>query len=223
MRLPQPAVLVITDRGQARRPLDDIAAALFAGGCRWLSLREKDLPDLERRALLQRLVALGKACDAIVTVHDDLAAAAALGIGIHLPADGSVAVARRVLGAGAIIGISAHSVDDVARAAAEGADYATLSPIFLSASKPGYGPALGLEALHRSWPLPVLALGGIDATNAAACLAAGAAGVAVMGEAMRADDPRAFMADLLARLAGDLAAAPPPAHSLGTPRNGRAS
>lgn len=223
MRLPQPAVLVITDRGQARRPLEEIAAALFAGGCRWLSLREKDLLPDQRRALLQRLSVVGKACDATVTVHDDLAAAAALGTGLHLPADGSVAAARRVLGAGVLIGKSAHSADDAERAAAEGADYATLSPIFLSASKPGYGPALGLDALHRSWALPVLALGGIDATNAAACLAAGAAGIAVMGEAMRAADPRGFMADLLVRLPGDLAAAPLPAHSPDAARNGRAS
>jgi thiamine-phosphate pyrophosphorylase len=81
--LPFPPVLVITDRRQAKRPLEEIAAALFAGGCRWLSLREKDLPAAERRALLQRLVALAKDCGATVTVHDDLDAAAALGVGIH--------------------------------------------------------------------------------------------------------------------------------------------
>jgi thiamine-phosphate pyrophosphorylase len=200
VRLPVPPVLVITDRRQAKRPLEEIAAALFAGGCRWLSLREKDLPPAERRALLQHLVARGKECGATVTIHDDLDAAATLGTGIHLPADGSVAAARRVLGAGALIGISAHRADEIVRAAAVGADYATLSPIFLSASKPDYGPALGLAALRGPWPLPVLALGGVDAGNAAACCDAGASGIAVMGEAMRAASPSDFMADLLANL-----------------------
>jgi thiamine-phosphate pyrophosphorylase len=202
VRPPVPPVLVITDRGQAKRPLEEIAVALFAGGCRWLSLREKDLPPVERRALLQRLVALGKECGATITIHDDLDAAAALGTGIHLPADGSVAAARRALGADALIGISAHRKEEVVQAAAAGAGYATLSPIFPSASKPDYGPALGLAALRGPWPLPVLALGGVDAGNAAACCDAGASGIAAMGEAMRAASPRDFMADLLANLRG---------------------
>ena len=208
MRLPLPPVLVITDRHQAKQTLEDVAAALFAGGCRWLSVREKDLPGAERRALLERLLARAKPCSATVTVHDDLEAAAALRIGIHLPAQASVPDARAQLGAAALIGLSAHDEHEVAAAA--GADYVTLSPIFLSASKPGYGPALGLPALRGPWRLPVLALGGIEAGNAALCIEAGAAGVAVMGEAMRAPDPRRFMADLLARLPPALAAALPP-------------
>jgi thiamine-phosphate pyrophosphorylase len=222
LRLPAPPVLVITDRHQARLPLEDLAAALFAGGCRWLSLREKDLPAAERRALLQRLIAVAKDFRATISVHDDLAAAAELGFGIHLPASGSVAEARRSLGAGRLIGKSVHGVEDALQAAADGADYVTLSPIFVSPSKPGYGPALGLEALRRNWPVPVLALGGVDAGNATACIDAGAVGIAVMGEAMRAADPRVFMADLLLRLGRAVAAPRPAAHSPETPRNGRA-
>ena len=205
LRLPTPAILVITDRHQAKQPLEEIAAALFEGGCRWLSLREKDMPPGERHALLERLVVLGKTCGASVTVHGDLDAAAALRIGVHLPAQGSVAAARRALGTEALIGVSAHEASDIGKAAVAGADYATLSPIFPTRSKPGYGPALGLDALRGRWPLPVLALGGIDGGNAAACLEAGAAGVAVMGEAMRAASPKDFMAGLLARLPARLA------------------
>ena len=50
MNLPDPPLLVISDRGQARRPLIEVAEAVFAGGVRWFSLREKDLPPAERRA-----------------------------------------------------------------------------------------------------------------------------------------------------------------------------
>jgi thiamine-phosphate pyrophosphorylase len=116
-----------------------------------------------------------------------------------------VRAARRRLGTSALIGYSAHSRADIAAAVADGADYVTLSPIFLTTSKPGYGPALGLDALRPDWPLPVLALGGIGLENAAACMTAGAAGVAVMGEAMRAARPREFMANLLAALVPSLA------------------
>jgi thiamine-phosphate pyrophosphorylase len=221
--LPVPPVLIITDRHQAKRPVAEVAAALFAGGCRWLSVREKDLPAGERRMLLKQILALAEDCGATVTVHDDLGAAAALGMGLHLPAHGSIAEARRVLGAAALIGISAHHAGEIAQAAAAGADYATLSPIFPSDSKPGYGPALGRDVLRGPWKLPVLALGGIDAGNAASCIDAGASGIAVMGTAMRATSPPDFMSDLLGRLPSRLADAAGAAHSSKAPRNGSAS
>ena len=81
---------------QARRPLIEIAAAAFAGGCRWFSLREKDLPAAERRALLARAGG-ARATDygATVTVHDDIDAAVAAGAGgVHLPGGGDPAAAR---------------------------------------------------------------------------------------------------------------------------------
>ena len=179
-------------------PLAEIAARLFAGGCRWLSLREKDLTAAERLALMRRLVTLGQSFEACIMVHDDVAGAAEAGAaGVHLPASGDVATARRVLGSSALIGQSAHNADEVVRAADAGADYVTLSPIFVTRSKPGYGPALGPALLARVWPVPVIALGGIEPGNAHDCMASGAAGVAIMGGAMRATDPQAFMADLL--------------------------
>jgi thiamine-phosphate pyrophosphorylase len=220
--LPRPPLLVITDRHQALMPLDEVAARLFAGGCSWLSLREKDLSAADRLVLLRRLVALGARWQARVMIHDDIATAAEAGAaGVHLQSNRSVAEARRLLGNDALIGQSAHNADEIAQAAAAGADYVTLSPIFATISKPGYGPALGRALLERTWPLPVLALGGIDASNAAGCMAAGAAGVAVMGGAMRARDPQAFMADLLARMGANLAPGPGSAHSSATALNGR--
>ena len=57
--LPTPPLLVISDRSQAKRPLPEIAEAVFRAGGRWFSLCEKDLPADERRNLLRRLVALG--------------------------------------------------------------------------------------------------------------------------------------------------------------------
>jgi thiamine-phosphate pyrophosphorylase len=207
VRLPDPPLLAITDRRQARCPLVETAEALFAGGCRWLSLREKDLPPEERLALLRQLVALGRRFGATVGIHDDIAAAADADA-LHLPEGGAIGAARERLGP-ILIGVSAHDAAGLARAAAAGADYATLSPIFVSASKPEYGPALGLAALGdaaRTARLPILALGGIDERTIAGAVAAGAAGVAVMGELMRASDAEKTAARLVAALRGALAA-----------------
>lgn len=217
MRLPDPPLLVITDRHQARQPLDAVAEAAFTGGCRWLSLREKDLDPAARRALLRRLVLLGRRFGAVVTIHDDIEAALATGAaGVHLSSRALSAGARQRLGATALIGGSAHDEAELAASAAAGADYATLSPIFPSASKPGYGPPLGaarLAALVAAARLPVIALGGVDETNAAVCLRAGAAGIAVMGAVMAAADPAAVMAGLIRTLGGALAARAGGGHS----------
>jgi thiamine-phosphate pyrophosphorylase len=206
--LPDPPLLVITDRRQAPGPIDAVAEAAFAGGCRWLSLREKDLDAADRAALLHRLVAIGRRFGATVMVHEDIAAAIAAGAGgVHLPGGASPAAARRRLGAAALIGCSTHDARELEAAAA--ADYATLSPIFASASKPGYGPVLGIARLASAAAaarLPVIALGGVDAGNIASCIEAGAAGVAVMGGVMAAADVASVMAGLTGTLATALAA-----------------
>ena len=205
MDLPDPALLLISDRSQVRRPLTEMAEAAFAGGCRWFSLREKDLPGDERRTLVKALVEIGNRFGAAVTVHGDVDAAAAAGAaGVHLPSRGDPGAVRARL-PHALIGVSAHSADEAAAQLRAGADYVTISPVFLTASKPGYGPAIGLEGLARAVaaaPGAVLALGGVTADNAALCLAAGARGIAVMGEVMRADDPQTTVAGLLRAFSG---------------------
>ena len=176
MALPSP-VLVITDRVRVGRSPRDVTLAALGAGCRWISLREKDLSAGERRDILEGLLALTCPAGATLSVHDDLDAADALGLGLHLPDGADLAAARARLGAGALIGISAHDADGLARAAAD-ANYATLSPVFATASKPDGAP-LGPETFNRlaaaAARLPVLALGGINAGNAAQCRGAGLA------------------------------------------------
>jgi thiamine-phosphate pyrophosphorylase len=205
VRLPVPPLLVISDRHQARRPLDEVAEAIFAGGCRWLSLREKDLPATERRALLNALVGIGRRWKATVSVHEDVEAAVMAGAGgVHLPRAGNPEAARARLPAG-LIGASAHSAAEASALLGSGADYVTISPVFITASKPGYGPAIGLDGLAEivaQIPGPVIALGGINAANAPLWLSAGASGVAVMGEVMRAANPRAVVEAMLAAISG---------------------
>ncbi|HLG87458.1 MAG TPA: thiamine phosphate synthase [Alphaproteobacteria bacterium] len=188
MRLPEPPILVVTDRAQCPEPIEGRALALFQGGCRWLSLREKDLEAPARRALLEKLVAIGRDFGATIGVHDDCEAARSCGAALHLSAGGDPRQARRALGSSVLIGQSCHSAADLAAAAEGGANYATLGPVATTASKPGYRPALPpreLGALAARAGLPVLALGGVTTENAARLVGWGFAGVAVMGEAMR--------------------------------------
>jgi len=193
--LPDPPLLIITDRRQAARGLIEIASATFEGGCRWLSMREPDLRQKDRVARLYNLIAISAPYGATVTVHRDVEAASGAGAhGVHLQRGGDPAAARRALGPAALIGVSAHSLAEVREAEEAGADYVTLSPIFPTETKPGYGPALGIDDLAyitSTVKIPVLALGGVDEANISDCVRAGAAGVAVMGSVMRAYDIQA--------------------------------
>jgi thiamine-phosphate pyrophosphorylase len=197
--LPAP-LLVITDRHQARHPIETIADAVGQGGGRWLMLRDKDLDPAARRSLAARLAEVARRHGMHLSVSRDIELAAEFGASVHLQSAAAVSAARQRLGAGALIGVSAHGQAEVAAAAAAGADYVTLSPIFLTFSKPGYGPALGLAAIGPAARLgiSVLALGGVAADTIAPCRGAGAGGVAVMGEIMRSDRPGRTVEGLLA-------------------------
>jgi thiamine-phosphate pyrophosphorylase len=171
-------------------------AACVAAGARAVVLREKDLPDAERDALAAELAAvLAPAGGLLVRAG---AAGSAGADAVHLSAADAVPEPRPRL-----LGRSCHSAAELARARAEGCDWAFLSPVAATASKPGYGPVLGLGGLAALLPagLPVYALGGVTPATAAACRAAGAHGVAVMGTAMR--DP-----DTVAAFLGELADTP---------------
>ncbi|MDI4665475.1 thiamine phosphate synthase [Xanthobacter autotrophicus] len=200
--LPEPSLLLITDRTLARGDLAQVAVEACAGGCRWISLREKDLPAAEQIALFAHLREATRAFRPRLTLHGPTELAHAAGAdGVHLPGGGHAGEARALLGPDALVGLSIHTLAEAQAADRASLDYITASPVFLTASKPGYGPALGtagLAAFAAVSPVPVIALAGIAPANAAACRDVGAAGLAVMGSVMRAEDPAAEFAALLA-------------------------
>ncbi len=204
------SLLVLTDRRQARGPLVEVVAAAIDGGARRVVLRERDLPLPARvylaaqlRALLAtvggRLIVAGpEPLRRALTGEPATAGDADPGDGAHLAVRDGVRPAWARL-----LGRSCHDAGEVT--AADDADYVTVSPVFATRSKPGYGPVLGYDGLRRlaaGTGRAVYALGGVDSPErVAGCRAAGAAGVAVMGAVMRAADPAAVVAALLAEVA----------------------
>jgi thiamine-phosphate diphosphorylase len=217
-----PGLLVLTDRHQARRPVVEVIAAAVAGGACAVVLREKDLPRADRAALAADIAPIVHAAGSLlVSAGEPLPGCD----GVHLaagqrltPSAGTAIVGQschtrseieQAGGAAPSAGASGTAPDHMSGSAAGGVDYATVSPVYATSSKPGYGPVLGLDglaALASVAGLPVYALGGITTPEQArACLEAGATGVAVMGAVMRAADPASVVASLHTALTGAVA------------------
>jgi thiamine-phosphate pyrophosphorylase len=176
-------LVVLTDRRLTDRPLISVVRAAVRGGAEWVVLRERDLPYEERAALAATLREVLPPGRLIVAGPDSLGGDAVhLAAADPLPAD-PVRMVGRSCHAQPVLPIE---------------DYVTLSPIWPTETKPGYGPALGPAGAARlAGDVPWLALGGIDrAERAAECAAAGAHGIAVLGAIMRAPDPETLAAEL---------------------------
>jgi thiamine-phosphate pyrophosphorylase len=206
MNLPVPPLLLVTDRRQALRPLAEVVAAAVGAGCRWVSVREKDLPPDEQILLARALLPLVHAKGAKLALHGAAALAKDAGVdGVHLPAGSDPAAARALLGRDRMVGVSIHTVTEAEDVDAAAVDYVLAGPAFETASKPGYGPEIGRKGLAdiaRAARVPVLAIGGVNAARLGELIASGAAGAAVMGGVMRAADPGREVATLIAILTG---------------------
>ena len=180
----------ITDRHLcAPTPLTEVISELLDTGVTAIQLREKDLSSEELMHLAQPIAELCRDYKAKLFINTDIRVARNVGAaGVHLPANAeSVGTVKAQTDANCYIGCSAHCLNEAKKREAEGADFLTYSPIYLTASKPGYGPAVGVENLAKvaaGVKLPVFALGGITPARVTECLATGAFGVAVMSSVM---------------------------------------
>ena len=196
-RQPDYSLCLVTDaRLGGGRPLSDLVRAAVEGGVTLVQLREKDgsaRSILAQAAALRALLA-PRAVPLIVNDRLDLALAAGAD-GVHLgQGDLPCAVARRLAGPDFLLGVSVSSPAEAAQAESEGADYLGVSPVFDTPTKrdtPSATGLAGLRAIRAATRLPLVAIGGIHAGNAAEVIRAGADGVAVVSAIMAARDPRA--------------------------------
>jgi thiamine-phosphate pyrophosphorylase len=181
------------------------ASALLRSGVDWVQVREKDLPDVALFCLMKALAPEARRFGAALLLNGrpDIALMAGA-TGVHLPAWGlPVAEVRKAFGSSLMIVKSCHSPREVVQAGRDGADAAVLGPVFDTPSKSRYGPPVGLDSLKEACTgssVPVLGLGGIDASNAAGVLAAGASGIAAIRLFCEMPNPIGDVPALRARL-----------------------
>ena len=163
--------------------LEQVSAAV-AAGIDLVQLREKRLSARVLFELTERATLLirGSLTRLLVNDRADIAAGARAD-GVHLTTQSiDPSTVRRTFGEDFLIGASTHSLAEAQAAKDSGADFVVVGPIFATASKEKYGPPIGADELSRIAtevrPFPVLALGGLKAENTAACLQAGAGGIA---------------------------------------------
>ena len=194
---------LVTDRRQlAHGTLLSVLAQFIASGGRAIQLRERDLNTREQLDLTRGIQGLIESTGTKLLINDrtDLAAVGKAD-GVHLRQTSlPVPAARRIVGTDRLIGVSAHSVDGIVQAEAQGADFAVLGPIYETPSKREYGPPLGLHVLERACGrvrIPVFAIGGMSASRAGEVRGAGAFGLAVISYILGAPDAAAATRELL--------------------------
>ena len=204
-RLAGARLCLLATRSLSRLPLRRAVAAACRGGAGVVQVREKEAPDAVVLALVRELLPLVRAAGALLLVNDRVEVAMEAGAdGVHLgPDDMSPAEARRRIGPERVLGVTTHDLAQARRAAAEGADYIGIGPVFPTGTKEVAVRAIGPEAAGRvatAIAIPAFAIGGIGPSNAARVAAAGCARVAVCASILRSRDPEAAAREILAAM-----------------------
>ena len=200
------AIVDVDLAAQAGWTAIDLAHVFLDGGATLIQLRAKQLGSAPFLDLADAAVRLAHTFHANIIVNDraDIALMAAAA-GVHVGQDDlPSSAARRLLGDGAIVGLSTHSVAQVERALREPISYVAVGPVFGTRTKDTGYTAVGLElvatAARMAADMPVVAIGGITLENARSVIDAGAAAVAVIGDLVLGNDPRARTQAFLQRL-----------------------
>lgn len=191
----------VTDRAWVgRQTLPQQVEAALKGGATCVQLREKDLGDADILREAQEIAALCRQYRVPFILNDNVALAAQCGAdGVHLgQEDMDPAEARRILGPDAIIGVSAHNVEEAKAAVAAGADYLGCGAMFATTTKTNVTalPKETLCAICAAVPVPVVAIGGINKQNLLSLAHCGEAGVALVSAIFAAADIEAECREL---------------------------
>ncbi|MDF2117095.1 thiamine phosphate synthase [Roseiarcaceae bacterium H3SJ34-1] len=191
---------LVTDRGLSRgRSLVDVVSAAVQGGVTMVQLREKDASTREFLAEAVALKTLLKPLGVPLIINDRVDIAQAIDAdGVHVgQTDMPVEIVRQLIGPDKIIGLSITNRTQIERDDAKRTDYLGIGPLYLQTTKANASTPLGVEGFRALRALsfkPVMAIGGLNATNSAAVLEAGADGLAIVSAIVGADDSRAAAA-----------------------------
>ncbi len=189
------SVYLVTDPALlAGRDLAGVVSAAIGGGVTAVQLRDKDATDRDLASTGRRLLGVCRGTATTFIVNDRVDLALEIGAdGAHVGQDDMpLSEARRRLGAGAVLGVSVSTVEEAVRAERGGASYLGISPVFATPTKPDTPDATGIEgiaAIRAAVSIPIVAIGGIDESNASLVVERGADGVAVVRAIMGAADP----------------------------------
>ncbi len=191
---------------------EPLLSAALRGGVDIVQLREKSLPRREVELAAQTFRRVCDTHSALFIVNDDPDLARSCDAdGVHVGQDDMTpSEARAALGPEAIVGLSTHSVDQIAASAEQPVDHISVGPIWETPTKEGR-PAVGLELISHAAqhsPHPFFAIGGIDASNAARVVGAGASRLCVVRAIRDAADPTAAAEELRGSFASLGQAAP---------------
>jgi thiamine-phosphate pyrophosphorylase len=181
-----PKIYTITDRLISGLPHAKQVEKLFAGGARFIQLREKYLAPKDFFAEAEKVLTFARPRNAKILINDRVDLALALKAdGVHLGQDDLPPdEARKILGETAIIGFSTHSIAQAIAAVKFSVDYIAIGPIFETSTKENPDAVVGIKGLRQVRKLigdfPLVAIGGITQENARLCLEAGADSVAVI-------------------------------------------
>jgi thiamine-phosphate pyrophosphorylase len=197
---------LVTDRHQTRgRDLLWVLQQALEAGVHAIQLREKDLNGKDLFRLAEKVRRLCTDYRALLLINDRIDVALAMAAdGVQVGTAGvPVETVRELIGTQKLLGVSTHSLNEARQAVEGGADFVLFGPVYFTASKAAFGAPQGLAALKEiveKIPLPVYAIGGINADNLADARAAGIRGVAVISAVLAADDPKSAAAKLLGGL-----------------------
>lgn len=190
---------LITDRKSARSDLPGTVRGALKGGVDWVQVREKTGPALELYETARKIIPLAHRSGAGILINDRIDVALAAGAdGVHLAGKSLPAwVARELLG-DRLLGASVHDLEEAREAVEGGVDYVTFGHVYPTSSKPGLPPrgVLQLAEIVESVEVPVLAIGGIDASNVHEVLRTGCAGIALISAILAAQNPEAAAREL---------------------------
>lgn len=193
---------LVTDRSLSLgRPIKEIIEQAVKGGVTMVQLREKECSSREFYNIAIELKQCLKPYNIPLIINDRLDIALACDAeGLHIgQSDIPYPIARKILGKNKIIGLSVESIQDAVDANNLDIDYIGISPVFNTLTKTDTAPELGLQGIRQIMSIsrhPSVGIGGINITNAADIISAGANGIAVVSAIMSAENPQSAAENL---------------------------